>query len=59
MYRGLFPFIIYFIAQLVFTQYVASSDEGEVSTDVNDTLLMVVGVPLILAWAYFSFYELI
>ena len=59
MKRGLFPFIIYFITQLVFTQYVSTSSEGQVSTDVNNTLLIVAGVPLLLAWAYFSYYELI
>ena len=56
--RGLLPFVIYFCSCLIFTQQVATSEDGKASTGINDNILVFVGLPLFLGWGYFSYFEM-
>lgn len=56
--RGLLPFSLYFITSLIFTVGYASVTVDTVGTGLNETFVFAVGIPNVLGWIYFTFYEI-
>lgn len=55
--HGLFPFSVYFLTTLLFTQYIADCEEGKIQTNFNWNHVYFIGVPLALMWFYFTYFE--
>lgn len=56
---GLVPFAVYFLASLLYTDYVSSCEYGRCQINLTSNIILSVGSVLMLLWSYFSYLEIL
>ena len=57
--HGLIPFTVYFFSCLLYTEYVASCEEGRCQLNLDQKVIAILGIPMVLMWLYFTYFEIV